>query len=410
MRVDFASNRLNNSERFFSNSESAPFKTIFTPLIFSIYFAAMLQGVTIVLFPAASIIFNDPQLFNLSSAAYGGLFIPEVITAIFASLWSASKSDTKTVYLYGIVANIFSMIFLLLSVSAMSYSTATYGLLLFSLGFAGIGYGLTAPSLNILATSFFPKNTNTAILSINALIGLGTALAPLSVIFFITMGIWWGIPLLLLVLFIMIFLFTLKTMNPENNVAIKLKKIESFPKGIWLFCLFALLYGIVETVDGNWTAAYIRENIIDSIALESITLASFWAMMTAGRVIFGLLNKTFSEYAYQIFPFAAAVAFSILSLLPPGHEFLGIILFAICGMACSILFPLSISFATDSLPEIKTSIPGILLGFYLLGYSITAFGVGLLHDNTSIGLRTIFSLAACMAVVMGFITKKLLKK
>ena len=59
----------------------------------------------------------------------------------------------------------------------------------------GIGFGLTIPVVNSLAASLFPRRVDVAVLALNALLGLGTALAPVFVALFVGLGIWWGLPL-----------------------------------------------------------------------------------------------------------------------------------------------------------------------------------------------------------------------
>ena len=59
----------------------------------------------------------------------------------------------------------------------------------------GIGFGLTIPVVNALAASLFPRRVDVAVLALNALLGLGTALAPVFVALFVGLGIWWGLPL-----------------------------------------------------------------------------------------------------------------------------------------------------------------------------------------------------------------------
>ena len=60
----------------------------------------------------------------------------------------------------------------------------------------GIGFGLAVPALNNLAAAFFPAAADRAVLYLNALLGLGTALAPVLVAVFLGLGAWWGLPLL----------------------------------------------------------------------------------------------------------------------------------------------------------------------------------------------------------------------
>jgi hypothetical protein len=40
--------------------------------------AGLVQGITLVTFPAASSIFTDPTEYDLSSSQYGAMFLPQV--------------------------------------------------------------------------------------------------------------------------------------------------------------------------------------------------------------------------------------------------------------------------------------------------------------------------------------------
>ena len=48
--------------------------------------AGLVQGITLVTFPAASTILTDPTEYDLSNTQYGFMFIPQVLTAITTSL------------------------------------------------------------------------------------------------------------------------------------------------------------------------------------------------------------------------------------------------------------------------------------------------------------------------------------
>ena len=57
----------------------------------------------------------------------------------------------------------------------------------------GVGFGLVVPALNTFTAAFHPDNVDKAVLTLNALLGLGTALAPLFVALFVGVGAWWGL-------------------------------------------------------------------------------------------------------------------------------------------------------------------------------------------------------------------------
>src|SRR5215468_3682269 len=88
-----------------------------------VYAAGVVQGIVLVTFPAASTIFTDPAEYDLSSAQYGLLFLPQVATAITGALLAAAlgrRFGTKRVYLAGLVASLASMALLLVSAALTS--------------------------------------------------------------------------------------------------------------------------------------------------------------------------------------------------------------------------------------------------------------------------------------------------
>ena len=71
-----------------------------------------------------------------------------------------------------------------------------YGLLLVATACLGVGFGLTVPTLNTFTATFHPDAVDRSVLVLNALLGLGTALAPVFVAIFVGLGFWWGLPVL----------------------------------------------------------------------------------------------------------------------------------------------------------------------------------------------------------------------
>src|SRR4029077_6591821 len=126
----------------------------------SVYAAAIVQGVALVTLPAASTIFTSAAHYGLSSMAYGAMFLPQAVMAIAAALLGTGlirRWGNKRVYLCGLVANLVSMALILVSQFVMKNRPLAYGMLLSATASLGIGFGLTAPSLNTFAAAFFPQ-------------------------------------------------------------------------------------------------------------------------------------------------------------------------------------------------------------------------------------------------------------
>jgi MFS family permease len=129
-----------------------------------------------------------------------------VITAIASALLGARlphRFTLKRVYLSGLVAGLLSMATLVVSQFFTGDQTLAYVLLLLATGLLGAGFGLCVPALNTFAAAFHPDRVDRSVLILNALLGVGTVLAPvLAAIFVGVVGFWQGLPLISAVLLV----------------------------------------------------------------------------------------------------------------------------------------------------------------------------------------------------------------
>ncbi|MGH3214038.1 MAG: hypothetical protein ACRDL9_05610 [Trebonia sp.] len=170
--------------------------------------AGLVQGIALVTFPAASGIFTSRTGHDLTSSQYGPMFAPQVVTAIVASLLGAgllwprftARASEKGTCLAGLAADLAAMVLLVASWGVAHQHAAAYGLLLAATACLGAGFGFTVPSLNTLTAALNPDAEDRSVLVLNALLGLGTALAPAFVAVFNGIGFWAGLPVLAAVL------------------------------------------------------------------------------------------------------------------------------------------------------------------------------------------------------------------
>jgi MFS family permease len=374
-----------------------------------VYVAGLVQGLALVTFPAAGTIFTDPDEYDLSKSAYGAMFLPQAIAAIAASLLGAAwarRSGARRVYLVGLLANLLAMALLIVSAFVEQDGSLTYGLLLAATASLGVGFGLTVPPLNTFTAAFHPAAADRSVLVLNALLGLGTALAPVFVAIFVGLGYWWGLPVLAAALVTGVLAVSLRlplrTAPPSPRSAARAAP-QGLPTRFWLYAAFALLYGVCETVNGNW-AQLDMTGLGASTTAASLALTAFWAMVTAGRILFALVQRRFpARRAYHLLPFVLAVALVLISLLPDDAPALGILAFGLAGLGCSALLPLTISLGQGELTAISASVAGGVIAFYQLGYGIAAFGVGPL-ESAGVDLPTVFGFAAIVAAAMGLLS------
>jgi MFS family permease len=203
------------------------------------------QGVALVTFPAASTILTDPAEYDLSSTQYGALFIPQVMIAITAALLGAGlggRFGTKRVYIVGLAAGLVSMALLLASSFLTDDQGLAYGLLLLSTASLGAGFGFTVPALNTFTAAFNPAAVSRSILVLNALLGLGTVLAPVFVAIFDGLGAWWGLPLLSAAMLVVLILASLRLpLHIEAGRAAAATTGLVIPRRFWVYAGFAVL-------------------------------------------------------------------------------------------------------------------------------------------------------------------------
>jgi fucose permease len=374
--------------------------------------AGLVQGIVLVTFPAASTIFTSRKFYGLSSAQYGDVFLPQVVLAIAASLLGARlarKVTTKRVYLLGLTASLISMGLLLVSSLVTTDRPVAYTLLLVATAFVGAGFGLTVPALNTYAAAFHSGAVDSAVLVLNALLGLGTVLAPALVAIFDGLGFWWGLPVLSAVLLVCLLAVSLRLPLRANSGAGPAahdasRARVSIPRRFWLYGAFITLYGICETMNGNWSQLEMTTRLGASAAEASVALAVFWAAVTAGRVLFAAIDRKLAPpVTYRLLPLVLVASFLLTARLSHGDAALGVVIFGLAGLGCSALLPLTISFGEEELVTMSAAVAGGVIAFYQLGYGIAAFGVGPLQSG-GVSLSAIFGLTAIVAGAMAVLS------
>lgn len=363
----------------------------------------LFQGLAIVIVPAASTLLTKADYQGLSNQEYGALFLPEIIGAVLLSVMGgvyAKKKGIQPLLYTGLVTNLLGAF--LLSSSSLLYHEhkLDYTLLLLSLLMLGAGFGATLTSLNTMMARLFPDKTATAITSLHASLGVGTALSPLLLDLALKLNHWWIAPIVIGVGFLLL-LVLFRLSKPVNiHVHQKAKKTEKkLPATLWLFIISMFLYGFCETVIGNWSPIYLKSVKHLSIANANIALSAFWACVTIGRIVLSVISQWVS---FRIFYLGLPIFLILIFFLIPPIEgtWENIAIFSLAGLACSALFPLNVSFGEQSFPTIQIIVSGSLMASYMLGYGLASFGVGLLEQFRLIPLYWIFYLGAILAIIM----------
>lgn len=375
--------------------------------ITAIYGSGFLQGLALVLYPAAGNIFTSADYHGLSSSAFGLLFIPQIILAIAASLSApklAERYGMQRVFAWGLTANTLAMLAFASSVFCIGLSALPFWVLLLGTAMLGTGFGFTITALNPFAYALFPGKAASAVTGMHIFLGLGTASAALLLNAFQGTGAWWaaGLAAALALLGMVMFQARLPLAMVSSAVLSVVRGDKAkVPARIWLYALVIFFYGACEATFGNWGAIYLEKQAGLAAMTAALGLSLFWASIAAGRLLFALLALRFATKAiYLALPFAIAAVFVGLPALSGLAAHLAAM--AAGGLALSFFFPNTISIATAEFPRQAALVSGTLVAAIQLGTGLSTYVTGYL--NETVALSAIFQFSALYALGAGLLS------
>lgn len=371
--------------------------------IISIYISGFLVGITLVVFPAAGSILTNPSFHGFTSTQFGSIFIPQIILAIITSLSApsiAKKIGMKKVMLIGLVALFVSSV-LLGATNWFLEGNLDYWIVMAGTAALGAGFGFTITALNPFAYNLFPGKETSAVTAMHILLGAGTASAALFLNAFVNYGIWYMAPFAIagIVLLMILFTLPLSLKLPENNEAENTN--EKIPFKIWLFALAVFLYGACEASLGNWGALFLEKSGGMSASEAALGLSIFWGFVAIGRILFTFYALKFStNIVYIIAPFIVVFVFFTIPQVEGNTMLMSYM--ALGGLGMSVLFPLSISSATDQFPKYAAIISGVLVAAIQLGTGFSSNVIG--YFNERMELADLLQYSSGYALVLGLLT------
>jgi fucose permease len=372
-----------------------------------IYLSAFLQGMAMVSFAASATVLKDGKGFT--DAQYGLIFIPQIATTIVGSLAGgalARQVGLTRILLAALIATGLSQIGLAVAVTAIEMP-GTFYLVLGSTAMFGLAFGLGAAPLNTYPGLIFPNKTDTALVALHTLLGVGLSTGPLLVGPLTTAGFWLGYPLLLLIgattLSLLLFGARLPAYRPAeaNQTNSSEAKIENpLTKAVlWVFVAIAVLYAFAEGTFANWAIIYLNEERSIDLAQASFALAIFWAMLAAGRLLVSfLLLKINAAWIWLTLPLMMIAILLLLPLATTATS--GIALFALAGLSCSAFFPLTVGLASKRFAAHQALVASLLIAALMVGVGLGSFVIGPLRQTFTIAelyrFSTLYPLGALL--------------
>lgn len=382
--------------------------------IVTVYGATLFLAVVFGTLPALSSILTSADEFGLGPTLYGLLFVPQALVAIPVALWEATRSGRggpKPLLMAGLAFSLVAVVLIFVSQLAIAEERLVYAVLLFASTAIGVGFGLGVPAGITLAAGFFPERRERAVLYLNGMVAFGPGIAPLLVAVAVALGSWSLMPLILAIAFAVtlvvgarlpLALPATETSTQTAPVGGHLQAIGALPRRFWLYTGFILLYGIVQTLNGNWAALFMTDDIGATAAQGALALTAFWVGLGIGRLLFGSLDRILpARMVLRVLPFVAAVALILVAMTPRGDVGLALGAFLVTGLGCSALLPLTVTFSQTELVSIRPMMSGALVAFYMIGFGIASFGVGPLVEHVGMDPSLIYVIAAVISIVLG---------
>ena len=164
--------------------------------------------------------------------------------------------------LVGLAANTVAMSLLVAS-NAVRGDAGAFPMLLVATASLGLGFGLTLGSLSTFAGAFQPDRREVALTALNVLLGLGTALSPLLIAFFLDVGEWWYLPLGAAAGLAVVFVIALVQPLVVEQTTTASGPRARVPALFWLFAAALVIYGAAETMFGNWGTTLLADDGVE---------------------------------------------------------------------------------------------------------------------------------------------------
>jgi len=260
----------------------------------------------------------------------------------------------------------------------------------------GVGLGLTISAINLIIAGSQNERRAYSLTLLNFLWGVGAVSSPVLVEWAqrhqLLSPSFLGVAVAGLGLWLAMIRGNLSPPPPQ----------ETGSSGAWysppllLFGALFFLYVGVETSVGAWTSLYARrmQHVNESIA--AATVGCFWLALLSGRLINAALLRRIPEQ--PIYRLSLAIMLAGLSLFLFSRSSLAVLLAAsVTGLGLAPIFPLILSFASDSLLACRSS--GWVFSSAGLGGALVPWLTG--QVSTRFGsLRVGFILPASAAVLI----------
>ena len=304
-----------------------------------VYFAFALTGVLTAL-PGPLL----PTLLHrwmLSDAQGGSIIATQFLASMMGTLFA--NRNLRISLLLGL---------LLMAIGTLGLTVLPWPYLRAAIFCYGYGLGMSIPAINLIVAAWHSDSRAASLSVLNSVWGVGAISCPALAFAARRFASINALLLVLSVSLALVFIFIPKKGSPAAWTVQKPMPRIQFSSGrrrpLWLFASLFFLYVGAETCIASWINVY-AQRVIPGIAMLFFSpMACFWIALVIGRSgIPGILKLISAETLYLV-----SLIFALLAFMPvlAGTSTTALISGAtFCGLAFAPIFPLLLTFASESL-------------------------------------------------------------
>lgn len=363
-----------------------------------IYSGLIIQGAVAAIFSAYTSIFVASYHYALTLTQYGALFIPLVVAAFVAALFSTSLTTwlrAGDAYRAGLGCSLVGMA-LLVATEWAERLAFTYPLLLAATAFVGAGFGLSFQCVRCYVVSLNPLRARRQILLANGLVAAGLIAAPVYALVTRATSIWWSLPVVLGILLIAEMLLSRSLQAPVDGLRSQRENLR-VPVRFRVYPGLALLYGLCA-VACLTAPHYLTGPVPSARHLHFLVLAevAFWAALVQGsRVVFALIDGMKSrQHAASIGVFTIAIVIYVVSVAISHYDMMHIGVYMLAAIACAALLPIDTRPGHELLSALPLAVAAGLLALFPAGLGLSRFGYNIVASDGVSSLALFLGVAA----------------
>jgi fucose permease len=322
------------------------------------------------------------------SRTFLGTSLPSIRTTFGLTLVQAGTLTallqfgfTLAVFVGGPLSDIFKRSFLLMAgcllmgINLILFGFSDWFLIsLLGMSFIGIGGGLIEASSNPLLIHLFPGRESMVMNLHHFFFAAGSLLGPLIMGTLLAREIPWqwvyiGFGIFVLIIFFLLSIQRISSPKVEQKFELK-AMVKLVKEKKFLILLTVAFFGLgVQNGIGYWMVTFLRETKSFSISLASTSLFLFFTCLAMGRLFSSYIITKLNEDKYLLGLFSLLFVALFLSIFVPGQW--SIMLFALCGLAHSGVFPCLLGMVG----KLYSKNPGTAMGLLATGSGLGSMSV-----------------------------------